>query len=164
MIDFSHDEVKRVTLIYGFCFCHITTMHVFSCTLNNEHLIKIKIKIKKNPGFPSHEPSPLHLRRLKSQHHGKSSSPSTASSGSPTMALAPAFCLGVLCYRSPSSLLWLWPTPPGGSCSRSSLTPAHEVRFSPFSPLSRRVSLSVGTVGKTPPTRQHVGLTGPCYR
>ena len=58
------------------------------------------------------------------------------------------FCLGV--EVKPSSLL-SWGThasPPWGSCSCSSLTPAHDVRFSPFRRTCFAPRLAFCTVGK----------------
>jgi len=58
------------------------------------------------------------------------------------------YCLGV--DVKPSSLL-SWGThasPPWGSCSRSSLTPAHEVRFSPLPRTCFAPNLAFCTVGK----------------
>jgi len=56
-------------------------------------------------------------------------------------------CLGV--DVKPSSLLsWgTHPSPPWGSCSRSSLTPAHEVRFSPLPRTCFAPRLAFGMVG-----------------
>jgi len=75
-----------------------------------------------------HGPSLLHLQRLKSQHHGKSSSLSPTHLSSPIMASASGLTLSHL-PSSPGArrppLLW-------GSCSCFSFTPAHEVRFSPL--------------------------------
>ena len=58
------------------------------------------------------------------------------------------FCLGV--DVKPSSLLASGTpaSPPWGSCSRSSLTPAHEVRFSPLPRTSFAPRLGFCTVGK----------------
>jgi len=58
------------------------------------------------------------------------------------------YCLGV--DFKPSSLL-SWGThasPPWGSCSRSSLTPAHEVQFSPLPRTCFAPRLAFGRVGK----------------
>jgi len=58
------------------------------------------------------------------------------------------FCLGV--DVKPSSLLSCGrhASPPGGSCSRSLLTPAHEVRFSPLPRTCFAPRLAFWAVGK----------------
>jgi len=58
------------------------------------------------------------------------------------------YCLGV--DVKPFSLLscCLTPSPPGGARSRSSLTPAHEVRFSPLPRTCFASRFAVCTVGK----------------
>jgi len=47
-------------------------LHASSCTVTVKHDIKLKFKNLKNQPRDRHEPSLLHLQRLKSQHHEKS--------------------------------------------------------------------------------------------
>jgi len=68
----------------------------------------------------------------------------------PTLFSHACYCLGV--DVKPSSLVsWGTPAcPPWGSCSRSSLTPAHEVRFSPTPRICFALRLALCMVGKHP--------------
>jgi len=78
-IGLSHDEVNRaIGLLVGFVFAIAHAACSF-LHLNNEYMItkkkkkkKKEKKEKKNGLKYRREPSPLHLRRLKSEHHVKS--------------------------------------------------------------------------------------------
>ena len=73
--DFSHEGVKRVVgLLEGFVHAIASAPREFlylSYLEINEHMIQKKKK-KKTP-LSLHPSRPLHLQRLKSQHHRKSS-------------------------------------------------------------------------------------------
>ena len=93
-LDFSHEGVKRVVgLLVGFVFAIARAACSF-LYLTNEYMITKKKKKKKEKKRRKkqprdrHEPSPLHLRRLRSQHHEKSSALSPTHLSSPTMATA----------------------------------------------------------------------------
>ena len=74
--DFSHEGVKRVVgLLEGFIHAIASAPREFlyrSYLEINEHMIQKKKKKKKKTPPSLHLSRPLHLQRLKSQHHGKS--------------------------------------------------------------------------------------------
>jgi len=69
---------------------------------------------------------------------------------SPNPPLFPhhGFCLGVDVKPSPLLSWGTHPSPPWGSCSRSSLTPAHEVRFAPLPRTCFAARLAFCAVGR----------------
>jgi len=77
--DFSHEGVKRVVgLLVGFVSVIASAPYRFLYLKQRIHDKKKKKKRKKEkrnkaPYFLFHLSRPLHLQRLKSQHHGKSS-------------------------------------------------------------------------------------------
>jgi len=72
-LDFSHEGVKLVVgLFKGFVLVIASAPHCFLYLNQRLHDDKKKKRKKKAPYF-LHLSRPLHVQRLKSQHHGKSS-------------------------------------------------------------------------------------------